>query len=56
MMAQTQEKASKLPFKAGHQLLINELAIHYPNLVENYKIQFPIPDELIKFTPRFHNS
>lgn len=36
--------------------MIREFSAHFPELVENYKIKYPINDELIKIMPRLHHS
>jgi hypothetical protein len=36
--------------------MIRGFSAHFPELVENYKIKYPIDDDLIKIMPRLHHS
>lgn len=35
---------------------MREFSTHFPEQVENYKIQYPIKDELLKIMPRLHHA
>jgi len=36
--------------------MARDFANHFPNLVEKYKIQYPLNDEILKVMPRLHSS
>lgn len=56
MIKRAQEQIGAATGGLAQQSMMREFSAHFPEQVENYKIQYPIKDELIKIMPRLHHS
>ena len=54
LLKRTQDNLDARGLDTNLPTMVREFASHFPDLVENYKLTYPLADDLILMNPRLH--
>ena len=54
LLKRTQENLDARGLDTTLSTMVREFASHFPDLVDNYKLTYPLADDLIQMNPRLH--
>ena len=56
LMRRTQTALEVRQVDSSAQYMAREFASHFPDMVDNYKLKYPLPDDLLKLYPKLHGG
>jgi len=54
VMQRGQRRLETRQIDSSAQAMAREFACHFPDMVDNYKLKYPLPDDLLKLQPKLH--